>query len=199
MWVDACISGARLVRFLVHTQHGNKCARVSDPSCWPCSHLPETSAEATPRGERRRGGGSAIPQCRGQLPVVSEAGQLMGTHSGRGYGPRGAPLRRPPGTASGRTRCTGARHVPGMERNPTTSSGFLPFPERKVHKSSGGRQALCRLKGVAKARAALPPNSRRHAPKAERSAWRSLVPRNLERVSFASAKRGGDHPPCGVS
>lgn len=43
--------------------------------------LAETSAEATPRGERRRSCGSAIHKCRRQLSGARSAGHCMGTNS----------------------------------------------------------------------------------------------------------------------
>lgn len=62
------------------------------------------------------------------LWAMDETG-LVGLHSA---GPQALP-------AGGHAARVLACHVPGIARNPTTSSGFLPFLERKGQKSSGGR------------------------------------------------------------
>lgn len=161
MWTDVCVSGAHLAQFLVHRFATNS-RREQTTAIGVVFRSPETSAEATPRGKRRQGCGSAIHQCRRRRSGARSAGQRTGDQLWARRRPR-----RPNAALSLGAYIDGhvaqdARHVPGMVRNPTASSRFLLLSEGWAPKSSGGTPQtkalgapLCQLKAAPKGRAKL--------------------------------------------
>lgn len=157
MWMDVCVSGAHRVQFLVHRFATNSRREQTKP-IGVVFRSPETSAEATPRGKRWLGCGSAIHQCRRQRSGARSAGQRTGDQLWARRRPRRPNAASSLGAYIDGHAARDARHVPGMVRSPTASSSFLLLPEGWAPKSSGGRPQgapLRQLKAAPKARAKL--------------------------------------------
>lgn len=174
--VDGCLRLRSPSSTIPGAQACNKFTKGTDQSYRLRS--PETSAEATPRGERRRGCGSAIHQCRRQLSGERSSGQRMWDQLSGLDADLEGPTLQVPRNLHRRTRCTGCSPRSGHGEKPYCSSRFLFLQEGRASKSSGGRpQAnslgapLCQLKGAPKARAKLFPKlEATRAPKADSSA-----------------------------
>ena len=198
LWTDVCVSGDHLVQFLVH-----RFATNSRREQTKATGVVFRSAEATPRGKRWRGCGSAIHQCRRQGSGARSAGQRTGDQLWARRRPRRPNAALSPGAYIDGQAARDARYVPGMVRNPTASSRFLLLPEGWVPKSSGGRPQtkalgapLCQLKAAPKARAKLSSlNSRGHAlPKQSALCSSRLGTPETWNTFCAGAKTGGRSP-----